>query len=68
MRIPVQQDERGSYLTVGLAQADDVRGALSRAGLAFAEEGDEDCGCGGPVVAVFRLARPVQSEQLELEP
>jgi len=66
MRIPIERDERGAYLTVGLDRADELREALSGAGVAFAEEGDENCGCGGPVLAVFRLEQDPEGKHFLL--
>ena len=36
------------------------------AGVAFAEEGDENCGCGGPVLAVFRLEQDPEGKHFLL--
>ena len=58
-RGPVMYDEQGAYLVVGLERVEDVRAALSLAGIEFREGDMDDCGCGGPSAGVFRLEEPL---------
>ncbi|MFT5290464.1 MAG: hypothetical protein ACI8QS_003808 [Planctomycetota bacterium] len=56
LRNLVERTESGLCITVGLDRADDVRAELSAAGVEFREDDPDDCGCGGPVLACFRLS------------
>lgn len=52
---PLERDAEGLFVVVGLDVAEEVREALSLAGAEFVEGNPDDCGCGGPALALFRF-------------
>ena len=48
-------DDRGAFVLIGLDRVDELRAALGLAGVAFEEADPDECGCGGPAAAAFRL-------------
>lgn len=58
----IEEDEHGPFVAVGFDRAEDVRDALTAAGIPFREDGP--AGCSGPVYAVFRFERDLVQEEV----
>ena len=63
-RARVEHDQHGPFVAVGLECADETRAALSLAGVRFDEGDPDDCGCGGPTLALFRLHFPFDQDRV----
>ena len=59
----IEVDEHGAFVAVGFERVEDVRDALTAAGVPFREDAPD--GCTGPVYAVLRLTSEADRERAE---